>query len=421
MSLTLPRLAWFSPVSRESETNSAYFSRKVLPTLLKDFEIEIFSHAPESLAGMEAKPYLSAKSRHNENPFSLFVYNLEDTKELAFSRMHLALAPGLVIFHDLFLSDFGPEPILNSPWIETLKHFQDNEVPWRELDCEHDQRGPLAYREASYSLARIFTSPRDHREFICSVKDSVVNPEKETYFIPYPVSEIERHQAGKSAVFRVCYAGKPRMEDRPHKLLSALANTSVNTELTWLVSKSERARAEEMIDDYSRIKVRFVEGHTPENWQRVVCDADLAFHTRFSGYGQLGPFFSISCAAGCPVCITDFGGSDWLPDTLFFKITPGESEELQIARLVENLAQKDTAQLRVQILNFAAEFYDLPAVSLELTKVLQQAILSSREITRKWSALSVNARSKLLQTAKSHLMQPELLDESFSDLGWRVS
>jgi glycosyltransferase involved in cell wall biosynthesis len=414
--MSKPKIAWFSPVSDLSESSSAYISRAILPHLQESFDIELFSDKEESFHGLESQNYLRAAER--EDQFSLFVYHVEDTRELAFSRLHLGLVPGVVFFHDLLLSDFGPEPILNSPWSETQKVFHSSGYPWPKIDSEFLQRGPTAHREASYAGVRIFSAPRDHREFMTSIESSVTDPKRHTFCLPYPSLSV----ISKAPEFDLAYVGRPRLEDRPHKLLKALSLMKGAPRLAWLVSSEEYERAKEFLREFPRVSVKLIEGRTPWIWADVVSQARVAVMTHFSAFGQLGPFFSVATGAGTPVVVSDFGGSDWLPDQLFPKIRAGEGEEFELMRALSMLLHSDTSLLSNQISSYSEELFSTEAIARDFSKVLRYAMPIISDARDRWKTMRMSARSDLLtQSAlerKFDLVLPDPLEGAFQELGW---
>src|SRR5690606_23982396 len=115
-----------------AESPSAYFTSLVLPELENSFEIELFDSEEREVLGRRTKHFLKAAAIHAVSPFDLFFYQLENAKEAHFVRFHLGLQPGVVLFHDLFLSDEGPEPLLESHWRAVLAKYRGHTASWAE-------------------------------------------------------------------------------------------------------------------------------------------------------------------------------------------------------------------------------------------------------------------------------------------------
>ncbi len=104
------RIAWFSPTADEeggAVSSSAYVTKQVLPYLEKDFEIHCFSGGGKGMPS-----FCRALRFHDKQPYDVFVYQVEDSAASDFTRFHLMLVPGIVLFHDLLQRPRPVPPML---------------------------------------------------------------------------------------------------------------------------------------------------------------------------------------------------------------------------------------------------------------------------------------------------------------------
>ncbi len=426
------RVAWFSPLA-PAGSKGAYVSRMLIPLLEKWCAIDLFHDSITQFEGRAVAPFLSAFDRHARIPYDIFFYQLEDGRHSYFSRVHLGLIPGVVWMHDFFLSDYGPEPILNSAWQETVKKFRERNHPWCAHDMKHKPKGPHAHREAALAGVKIFSSERDHSEYRRSIEVSLLPTTARSYYIPLPGTfpkSLTSNLNDNSSEVRIAFCGAPRIEDRAESLLHAIertqgsGNTSVH--LTWLIDSSERGEAEALMSDAglsdSEIKkVTIVEGRTPERWYELVAHSTLAVHTRFSVFGQLGPYLNISLAAGIPSVVCNFGHGELLPSSLLCKISCGSGATRELSEIIAAAHQLKTSR-GTSIANFGVEMYQTEVIAGEVMSVFEASRPALASLAGRWKAFEGEAKVALSLEAKSHfasdLFGSAAIDQAYRELGW---
>ncbi|RIL05753.1 MAG: hypothetical protein DCC75_11445 [Proteobacteria bacterium] len=401
------RIAWFSTWFKDgySRSLSAYFSSRLIPLLNERYEIEFFSADFSGPSDIPCFHYLKAFEEHRSRPYDLFIYNLENSKSAYFARTHLALIPGVVVFHDLLFGDFGPEPILNSAWRHTVKKFHSSAEPFPDRAQEHRQSGPQGYREAAFAPAAVFMNERSHEQYIREVEFGLLGrSERLSYYLSYPIEPFDVCAGDLQAIdrFRVGIIGPPRIENRTHKALLALQKLGEASELHWMVgSEEERKLASDLHSEYRLGEVRFYTNGSPEVWREIAANIDCAMHLRFSVFGQVEPYLGISLMAGRAVLVTDFGDSCYLPDSLMFKIVPGEIEAGQIAEVLRTI-RTGAVPPADKISAYASERYDPGMVAEEFSSILEQSFSTMSSIMQNWQALEVQARQEVLNEQAAH-------------------
>ncbi|MCB0332204.1 MAG: glycosyltransferase [Bdellovibrionales bacterium] len=431
------RIAWFSPLAKDGETSlSAYATETLLPYLTDRFEIELFHDSFFSHKSYPTYHYLNAFLRDKERPFDLFFYQLEDAPCTKFVRMHLGLMPGVTWFHHFFLSDDGPEPILNSGWQDTVELFSGKRTDWPERGKEYTRPGPQAYREAGLSFASLFSLERDHGEYERLVTHKLLaeSDNRQSFFLPLPVSDEIfscRNQQSTSArnPFRVGYFGSPRIEHRAHKVLQALTEGyEQEVQLHWVVPEQELAIAKERLSEFDLDAVLYPQA-TPEQWKQLLPEIDCALHPLFSVFGQPGAPLAMSLAAGVPTLVTGFGNTERLVDEVACKIEPGSREVTQIASALRQLMKRPRPLLNQEAQAFAREMYDARVIAAQLGDTFEHLVRGEEsylpQAMNRWRELEQDAAASLQSEVSSFLPSSlwegedgKLLQPVFEELGW---
>jgi len=382
------RIAWFSALDFEATrpSLSAYFSRRILPLLKSEFEIELFHDKFEKAPGFESGHYLSAFKRHKQAPFDLFFYQIEDRPETNFSRMHLGLMPGIALFHDFVFSTPQPEALVESPWCEAF--FGEEVDPFKS---------PIGFREGGLCRGAIFTDARQAEEFKRSVAMRLKLgdfPAPDAYHVPLPVLEIGAAQ--KKSHDLIAFCGSVRIEHRAHKIFEALAELKEPYRFVWLVEDGELEKANELALEFGLSSIQIIGGKTPEKWNQICKEAALSLHTHFSVYGQLGPYLQISLSHGAPSIVTRFGAAEYLPEELLFKVEPGAGEELQYLEIFRKVLASSNQELSNKLLAFASDCYSDRKVAAELSYAFNSFAPGLKRAYQNFELTLLKAREKLL-------------------------
>ena len=421
------RIAWFSVLNcgdEESSSISAYTSGCLLPRLRERFEIELYHDSFESYPGFETRHYLDAVMRHRTNPYDVFFYQMEDHRAASFARIHLGLMPGIVLFHDLMLSSHGPEPILNSPWRETLSKFRDPGHPWPARGSEFTQGGPLGYREAGYAAAALFSNPAAHADYRNNVEARLALPGEapRSFYLPLPVECQENTARGvrDGEVLRIAYCGSPRIEHRSHKLCAALARLSTPWQLHWLLDADELTHAQEIAGEFELNNVHFSCGRSPGRWSALVTQCDAAVHTLFSVFGQPGPYLQLSLMAGLPTVVTRFASCELLPDNCVYKIEPGETEAAELCEVLRHVAGGRNPAASARIRAYARENFDAASVALDLAAVFEEQAGYLARVLARWDDLGREAHRALHQEVRGFAGEnfDSMMRPVMQELGW---
>lgn len=407
------RLAWFSPLPHDeggASCTSAYVSSLLLPFLAKHFALEVFCNNFSSFADYTTHHHLTAFQRHKDNPFDLFFYQLEDHISSRFVRMYLGCMPGAVLFHDFIFCDHGPEPMLNSSWRETVARFHDESHAWASREVRHQNAGALALREGGLSALALFSNERAHAEYKRSVEHSLIKPhngDAMSFFLPLPVPEscFDIDRGGFSATLGYC--GLPRIEYRAHKFFSALKALKEPYKLIWLIEEGDRQACLELLREFGISSVELVAGRSAQKWQEILPRIDIAVHTLFSVYGSPGPYLAMSLASGAPCIVTNFGATEYLPESVVFKIEPGDTESLQLCQVLQRLLARGIAWEGDLQREYAREQHYLPGVAGQLVSVLKGRAGRLNSVMQRWKELERDARRELLRESRELFLKGE--------------
>ena len=414
----LPRVAWFSDMRclpEGSASLSAYVSRLLLPLLSEEFEVEVFARERSLCDGITADHFLNAFRRHREDPFDIFFYQFEDTPAAGFVRAHLGLMPGIVWFHDFFLTSDGPEPLLNSPWEEIVAKFNDPGRVWPDRGVEYTRPGPQAYREAGLSLVPIFSSERDHDEYRRVISHRFRSRGLRSWYLPVPVDKVGPSAYAGKLSHQILFCGSARIEHRAAKILQGISESRSRWKVVWVINEEEREQAEILLQESGCSAYELVSPRTPEKWSERLNDAQIAVLSHFSVYGHMNPYLPMALAAGLPCIVTDFCAGHLLPDSTVLKIQPGETEAGEVTMFLNRLEQKGGAGSVDAAASFALEFHDVESVASELALIFRESAPRLREAINEWKSIEADARASLCEEA---LSGSEILKSTFSELGW---
>ena len=353
-------------------------------------------------------------------------------------RIANTLVPGITIFHNFNFLSFGPEPILNSPWSEITKKFIENDKNLNNFPVRGKkffQTGPQGIREATYSLIPIFVNPLNVSDFKNSLIDSISKKYKiEPKYLAFPVKDnnekLKSPQKDKTQELNIAFAGSPNIENRSHKILTSLNSIQNDFKITWLINKNEKAKAQELLEEFNIKNYNLVLDRSTDKWQEVLSTADFAIHTQFSVFAQNYPYLQLSMMLGVPVIVSDFGYADSLPNDLVFKLPVGESESLVLKELLLNLKTKDLTELKNKTKSFAEENFSAQVVASELKEII---IYNKEKIAvfyQDWQAFTGLAKTALIQELKEdfdaelismnnkQFSWQNILEKEYKDLGW---
>lgn len=421
------RLAWFTPTNKE--TISENFSAVILPELESYFHIEVFTDSFDQYKHYSTKHFLQYLKEHKENPYDLFIYQLENHKDLNFSRTACGLMPGMTIFHHFNFLNYGPEPILNSPWQKIISRFLGEKIDWPTRGDKFFQQGPTGYRESAFSLIPAFTNPLNATDFknIISLSNSKKYNISSSY-IPFPVKEVE---INTSKGQKIAYSGSPSVPDRAHKLLEAINLSDNNHSLVWMVSELEVEKAKELLTEFEINDCELVVGRNVDNWSNILKEASLAVHLQFSVFDQPCPYLPVSMMNAVPVILNSFNYADALPD-IVFKINPGREETLEIKNLLDTLYDKNLETVSNEIRKFAIENHSAKIVAKDFFEIVNSNIDSIREFYADWDKFTKESKEALIEEVKKEYedsTKSSEFDENFSwdnvflesykELGWK--
>lgn len=442
------RIAWVSDYetspsasAQHGETLSSYCSSLLVPRLRERFDIDVFCEcSPHNADISVARHYLTALTRHKENPFDLFFYQLEDHAKARFVRSHIGIMPGILWAHDLYLSDLGAEALHTSPWEQTIQRYYDSSVPFADRSRPPHQLAPLAYRDVSLSPVVLCSSARG-----LAAVDRITGMRLTTDggkgdfqmgYLPVPVEvdgcnvrRTEQGEGGAGArVLHVVTTASVGLEGRAHKFLAALKGYSGEWQLTWLVSRVERERASALVNEFGLgDRVVLVEGRTPATWRTIVQSADVALHLHNGFYGHTGPYLHISLAAGVAcIGVRAMGGVDF-PESVVWTVVPGHREALQIREALAEISRigPEFAGARGQV--YVRRECDVEAVTNVLSVEFERRAEQLKAIMNSWSELYRDAKGALFDEVKSLMdggdsvgISPfkEVLLPAARELGW---
>ncbi len=423
------RIAWFTPSKSSTESISEIFSAELLPILSLNLEIKVFTDSFEPYENYPSAHYLTAVQEHQLNPFDLFIYQVENHTSSHFSRAHLGLIPGLVIFHHLNFVDYGAESFLNSPWTKVLPELKKPEIVWPSRSNKYLPVGPFGNREAGYALQALFTNPQNLSEYKRSMfVDSISRQcNLEPKHLAFPVTISSNQQVVKSLA--LASSAKPTIAERTPQLLKSL-QANPDWKLNWLIEPTEKDLAESLIKEFrveSQVALSF--GRTLKNWELILESSSVAMHLLFSVYEQPCPYLAVSMANSKVILASDYGLIDYLPENLIYKIAPGVEEVETLAQLLKEFQVNPKLLISPDVKNYATENFSKELIASELLQLITQNLPSYQTFYANWSDFSHDAKRNLINEV-ANLMNQQMKDfptefswestlkEQFKELAW---
>jgi len=425
----LPRIAWFSRFNQDGKvaTNSAsaYCSEVLLPIVHRAFEVDLFGKDEGHFNDQRILHYATAGTRHKDNPYDLFFYQLEDSLECDFIKIHLGLIPGVTLFHDIAWSTDAPAPITFSVWREFLASFNlgDNSVAIPKYKQPDSGVSPL--REILLSPISLYSSPSKCAWSRTYAKTSLARiPEfigSDKIYLPYPVT-VSRHinpvPSGKKQP-RVGIYGEATTESRIEKILQALREFSV--ELVWLTPEIYVTKAERLLAEYGLRNTKIIPEDSLDSWVKMLPSFDVAFLPYHGEKGGLGPKIPMSLAAGVPTIVSDTEENRYLPESVVFKVSPGDQEVLGFKEYLHNLlalAPRDLDILKASFRGYALENHAAEIIGRELCAVFTRAILDLAGLKKRWQEVISKARADVIENNLQDYDE-SLVGPIFDEMGWR--
>ena len=423
------RVAWFSPLRLKGAHRtsvSGYVTDTLLPYLSQKLDIEIFHEGFDSYEGIPTFHYLRAFERDRVKPFDIFFHQVEDGESLRFTRFSMAQYPGITLFHDVLFVDSGPVPLYVSPWTETVKKARDLSMPWPSREAEFDMIGPFGYRETGLSPVSLFSTERSHTEYLRLATEKLLGNKTTSYYLPLPTPisarTSETFAPSTKGEIVVGFSGSPTIQHRAHKVLPAIKNSGLLIKLLWLIDAQERAQCEALLEEFGMTNVEIIEGRSPEEWSKLLPRISIAVHTLFSAYGQPGVYLSMSLIEGIPSVVTNFGSTEYLSDSLVWKLQPGESESYELTEILKAIAEKGAIRNPSQASSYL-EHFGAEVVAGELLTIFERSLPLMKETRKLWDSLLEDAQKFLFNEAESFVVAADSKNNYFEvamkELGWR--
>lgn len=344
--------------------------------------------------------------------YGIPVYFFEDSRKSYLARALLGAHPGITILTSYFLTDYGPEPLHNSPWQETCANLKSSagDFNFHPREYEWKQTPERAKRESFVSLASVFTSQEARAEYQKDRSGELLPFTGVDAFIPFPLKD-EHLLLVNNKPKKVAWCGSVNLEWRPHKILSALKGR----EAVWLIDQSERQRAIELCSEFNQHQVEIRIGRSPEAWRALLEEGVLPCHLLFSGFHSLSPYLELSIASGLPTIASSYGFPETFPEGVIYKVDSGENESLILSAYYDRLLNRvEDLNLKKFKQEVAQEFFAAKMVAQEFSRVIKQSESTLPHFIKQWEKLYQAADQRVLIEGLSE----SYLAESFRELGW---
>lgn len=360
------RIAWFSPIAESQLVRSVSFTRNVLPELPADWQVEIFTSDADWLSlaaelweptvcGSAVYPYQRAFLRHTEDPFDLFIYQLEDHPASSFVKAGMGVWPGVVFVHDLNLSRLEKSSISHATTEELLndkarEEFGANVVSVGDLAARgwsteiFERLYPLGMSELRKAGVIVAPNERSVDELKqrfpripverCEFPIRLLSPEERVVHR----AESRRALGIATEEFVIACAAQSAVEDRAYVALSAVAE-QLRTEgarpvrLLWFVVDAVAEQTIQRIvashpDEQVRERTSVVRVNDGQTLKLLCCSADCLVNLKFDLLRGYTGFVHAALSAAVPLIMSDFGPSGELSAAVHVRVGRGEEQEL---------------------------------------------------------------------------------------------
>lgn len=248
------KIAFFTPVI--CGTKSYCFSSSVLPFLKEQADVDIFSDNKNisTFCSLNVYHYLTAFILDKEKKYDIFFYQIENHNDTNFCRIHLALKPGVVFFHDFYLSSDIPQTILPS-----ITKNQCNSIK-RELGI------------SLFSIAPSDFIVKKGEQFTRNNINTLYN--NNILFLPYPLEHGLSVSKIKNDITKIVFEGSTDVSSRYFKVIASLKNVK-NYHFVWLTEKINLEFAQKLCIDNKLEKFEVLENNA-ENIKKTLKNADIA-------------------------------------------------------------------------------------------------------------------------------------------------
>lgn len=249
------KIAFFTPITNGSK--SYYFSTKVLPYLKEHADIDIFtdSKCDGTFCGLNVYHYLVAFKLDNIKNYDIFFYQVEDDDSTNFIRVHLALIPGIVLFHDFYLYNEPPQCI-----VYYLLGSQFNNIK----------------RDLGKALFSLSTSPSIIKKASKFTRNNIPPhsfSNNNISFIPYPLEIRDFKEKVRNKITKIVFAGNVEKESRYFSVINSLKDIS-DYKFIWLTKCKDIERAKKVCKDNDVIDFEILENNV-NNVEESLCGADI--------------------------------------------------------------------------------------------------------------------------------------------------
>lgn len=374
------KIAFFTPLKENSK--SFYFSNSILPYLKEFADIDIFSDTnnTDTFCDLKVYNYLTSFSHDNKKHYDIFFYQVEDDKSTNFCRVHLALRPGVVLFHDFYLSVVPPQTIITNLLLSQCDNIK---------------------RDLGKALFSLSPDPFVIKEGRCITRNNINSIyENNISYIPYPLTLNEYKEKKQNEIIKIVFEGSTHAKSRYHKMIQSLKNIE-SFKLIWLTNKNEINDAIKILND-NEIKNFKVLENSVKDIQNELQGADIAI-CLLKKLEYFNTFF-ITEALKNNVFVISNDSKDNLkifPNNYIAKVTLGVNESREIEFFIkaykENKIMLDYKALNENyLMNFSCK-----NIAFELLTLFNQIKVEIAKFYKDFEIQKERAKKKVFKKAFS--------------------
>lgn len=442
------RIAWFSAFTASGMLQSEIFSWELLPYFKEaGIEVDIFvdDETLENSLAIEELPYETFHfhklwAKHNKEPYSLFIYLLEDSAQSAFVQIAQKIIPGVSVFFDLNLNELYLSKYAHSSSGKDINKEMDElfgaSAPkvgdWyaRKWSIEvFDQlykRGKM--EQVQSALSFVFNDYAKERIESKAVVEKLSFPISKTRELSLSLEQDLRMFLGLSKD-KPCigFTGTRVLEDRVPQVLEAIrifrARFSHDVQFVWFNEEGELEKAKNILQRYAPtdLDLSFVGYQDQQGLRDVISLLDLIILPRFDPERAWPLELFYSLAAGKPCIIANSTEYSDIPDEICAKLDLGRTESEQIALTLNELLINHNFryQLSLNAKEFAQGQFDPEKIFLDFKEVLEKNLLKVASLSNQTILEYKNEKENILGRLVDDLSSSPLAEKAITDFHWR--
>jgi glycosyltransferase involved in cell wall biosynthesis len=346
----MKRIAFFGPLP-PSKTGIADYNEALLPSLRKDYEIDVFLPRTNRNGSPDGFPHGDFFLRQNRSPYDLALYHMGNQSRFhEYMYGYLFQQPGAVLFHDYCLHHSRADMLLKRNMTEEYRQELHYVYP--------DQAERIANAAITFAAGDLLFFHYPLFELIVRASlavgahtDAAVKKLQicETPVIKIPCLQMEGGQGTETRIYPgktiLASFGYATQAKRVSTILETIADLRVeHHDLLYVIvgELENRIGILRQIETLGLKETALVTGHVemPE-FLKWMSRADIILNLRYPSAGEMSSTLIRALASGKPVIVSRLLDVQEIPENALLRVRPDHEQKDLRAALVELLRDPD--------------------------------------------------------------------------------